>query len=204
MHDQNFTTPFTNKDLLSFLKQVLKSLLVPPILIIDNLNTLKTAELAVLKKLLDGFCILGATSKPTPKLSELWWAHATLSVPPLTLDESLALITTVKPNINIKDTAMLHTKLFSMSAGSPQVILQSLQKLSQNPTITPNHIRDLQHDGGKHYRDWTPVIPILWSILIFSRFMALGSHNFEGYILAGFGISMLMLLKFFVQKAGKG
>jgi hypothetical protein len=204
MVEQNFGTPFTNKDLLQFLKQVLKGLPTPPILIVDNLNTLKTAELAVLKKLLDGFCILGATSKPTPKLSELWWAHATVSVPPLILEESKALIDAVKSNINIKDTAMLHTKLISMSGGNPLVILQSLQKLSQNPTITPNHIRNLQHDGGKHYRDWTPVIPILWSVLIFSRFLALGSHNFEGYILAGFGISMLMLLKFFVQKAGKG
>jgi hypothetical protein len=204
MQDQNFTTPFTNKDLLQFLKQVLKSLPVPPILIIDNLDTLKTAELAVLKKLLDGFCILGTTSKPTPKLSELWWAHATLSVPPLTLDESRTLVEAVKSNINIKDAAMLNTKLFAMSGGNPLVILQSLQKLAQNPVVTPNHIRDLQHQGGKHYRDWTPVIPVLWSVLIFSRFLALGSHNFEGYILAGFGISMLMLLKFFVQKAGKG
>jgi hypothetical protein len=37
-------------------------------------------------------------------------------------------------------------------------------------------------------------------VIVMSRFIALGTHSFEGYILAGLGTSALMVMRFFVLR----
>ncbi|MBU1022523.1 MAG: ATP-binding protein, partial [Candidatus Margulisbacteria bacterium] len=58
-------------------------------------------------------------------------------------------------------------------------------------------VREVYHEAGIRYRDWTAAVVILWALAIMFRFVALGTHSFEGYILAGFGMATIMVMRFF-------
>ncbi len=55
-----------------------------------------------------------------------------------------------------------------------------------------------QPERGVVYRDWTYTVIFLWALLVLFRFIALGVHSFEGYILAGVGVTMIVAMRFFI------
>jgi hypothetical protein len=88
----------------------------------------------------------------------------------------------------------------SLSDKLPLALVDMVHQISHSPVVTRDVIRDVYHEAGIRYRDWSYAIIVLWGIMISFRFVALGSHSFEGYILAGFGTAFLMVLRFFMFK----
>ncbi|MCX5751236.1 MAG: hypothetical protein NT099_06185 [Candidatus Saganbacteria bacterium] len=66
------------------------------------------------------------------------------------------------------------------------------------PVVTREVTREVYHEAGIKYRDWTASVVFLWAIIIAFRFTALGTHSFEGYILAGFGLASVGVLRYFI------
>jgi len=174
--------------------------LSPPLLIIDNLHQLKVSDLNVVITLLEHFTILAATDSLNEKLKVIWWKFQTVELEPLDEPTSKNLIRYMTQNLPISDYQMLQTKLLSLANGNPLAITDMITHLSHRPVVSRQVIRDLYHDAGVRYRDWTPAIIIFWALLIMSRFIALGTHSFEGYILVGFGTSFFLVVKYFLQR----
>jgi energy-coupling factor transporter ATP-binding protein EcfA2 len=171
-----------------------------PILILDNLDKLKTSDSESILFLLEHFTVLGAVAEPSTKLKAVWWKFKELELKPLKLEDSKALIKHLSASLHISNYEMLETKLLSTANGFPLAIVEMIHQLSLNVRITPQTIRDADHAAGQHYRDWTFMIAVMWGALTAFRFISLGTHSFEGYILAGFGISVFGVLKFFMVK----
>jgi energy-coupling factor transporter ATP-binding protein EcfA2 len=172
----------------------------PPILIIDNMNKLKASDIESFLFLLENFTILGATSDTSPKLKAIWWKFKTMELKPLDDDAVKSLIRYQTQNLSISDTELMETKILSVASGSPLAVSEMIHQLRAFPVVTRKAVQSIYHEAGVRYRDWTPIIIILWGVMILFRFISLGTHSFEGYILAGIGMSVIMVSKFFLFK----
>jgi hypothetical protein len=150
--------------------------------------------------LLENFTILGATEDITPKLKQIWWKFKQIEVKSLSDKSSRELIKYLTQNLSISDYEMLETRIMSLSDKLPLALVDMVHQISRSPVVTKDVIRDVYHEAGIRYRDWSYAIIVLWGIMISFRFIALGSHSFEGYILAGLGTATLMVLRFFMFK----
>jgi energy-coupling factor transporter ATP-binding protein EcfA2 len=175
--------------------------LAPPILIIDNIDRLKASEEDTMITLIDKFIIIGATDKPPNRLQSLWWKFQQLTVPPLNSSSTKALIThlTHAHSMNRHDYQLLETKVHRLANGNPFAVVELISQLPQSSKVNADHIRSIDHEAGIVYRDWTWILVVIWGLLVISRFIALGTHSFEGYILAGIGTSLFMVFKYFVK-----
>ncbi|MCX5751239.1 MAG: tyrosine-type recombinase/integrase [Candidatus Saganbacteria bacterium] len=170
----------------------------PPILIIDNLNRLKVSDVDALLVLLENFAILSASAEISPKLKHLWWKFKQVELHPLSDSAAKELIHYLTQNLSISDYEMLENRILTLSNRLPLAIVDMVHQVSHRPVVTRDVVREMYHEAGIKYRDWTSVVIFLWAIIIACRFIALGTHNFEGYILAGFGLASVGVLRYFV------
>jgi len=176
-------------------------LLSPPIVIIDNIDRLKASEEDTMITLIDKFTIIGASNAQPNRLQSLWWKFQALPIEPLDSASTKDLIShlTQGHSMNQDDYQLLETKLTRLANGNPFAIVELISQLPQTKKVTADNIRAIDHSAGIIYRDWTWILVVIWSLLVISRFIALGTHSFEGYILAGIGTSIFMIFKYFVR-----
>ncbi len=167
------------------------------VIIIDNLNTLKASEIEPLLLLLDNFTIIGAADETVPRLKQIWWKFIKVELKPLNNDTAKELIKYLTQNLSVSDYELLETRVLSLSNGLPLAIVDMVHQVSHKPVVNREAIREVYHEAGIHYRDWTSALVVLWGMAIMFRFIALGTHSFESYILAGMGIAFLSIMRFF-------
>lgn len=175
--------------------------LIPPILIIDNIDRLKASEEDTMIKLIDQFPIIAATETTPDRLKSLWWKFQELPVPALDKDAIKQLIAqlTQGHSMDPNDFEFLETKVMNLANGNPFAVVELISQLPVSKKVTADHVRKIDHEAGIVYRDWSWVLMALWALLVISRFIALGNHSFEGYILAGMGTSIFVFFKYIVR-----
>lgn len=188
----------STQDFLNFIKEA--NLLSTPLLIIDHLERLKATDAENFVALLEHFTILGATNTKDTRLQLIWWKFKEVEVQPLETEELRKLITHLTQNLSITDYEMLENKLISQANGYPLAIVDMVNQLKQYSRVHEDAIRYLSHDVGTKYRDWTWALMIFWTGLVMCRFIALGTHSFEGYILAGFGTVTFGTLRYLLLR----
>jgi len=170
------------------------------ILIIDNLDRIKASDVDILIRLLDSFTIITAVEDPKDRLKQLWYKFKHIELNNLGHEASQKLIKYLTQNLAISDYEMLETRVLTLSNGLPLAIVDMIHQVSHEPVVTRERIREIYHEAGIHYRDWTYAIVVLWGMATIFRFVALGTHSFESYILAGFGVAFISIMRFFAFK----
>jgi energy-coupling factor transporter ATP-binding protein EcfA2 len=163
-----------------------------PILIIDNLGRIKVNDADTLISLLEHFTIITAVEDTPDRLKQLWYKFKQIRLDNLSHTSSQQLIKYLTQNLAVSDYEMLETRVITLSNGLPLAIVDMVHQVSHQPVVTREIVRDVYHEAGIRYRDWTPFLIILWGVAMVFRFVALGTHSFEGYIMAGVGIAALM------------
>lgn len=186
-------------DVLNYL--ITNKTLCPPILIIDNLHKLRAGDVDVCVELMDHFTVLGATDDDPVRLKSIWWKFKEIPLTPLSEPATQSLVTELTRHLIVTDTDMLLNRIHSLSNGNPLAIVELSKQLNYKPAVTPDVIRSLHHEAGMVYRDWSIAVVFLWALLVMFRFIALGTHSFEGYILAGFGTSFFLVIKVLLARA---
>jgi len=176
-------------------------ILVPPIIIIDNLDRLKTSEEDAIKSLIDRFPVIAAMDKLPTRLKSVGWKFKEIELPPLnkTAVQSMITVFTQGHSMNPKDYKHLETKILNLANGNPFAVVELINQLPESKKVTVEHIRKIDHEAGIIYRDWSWMLMGLWMVLVISRFIALGTHSFEGYILAGVGTTVFVFFKYLVR-----
>jgi len=162
------------------------------LLLIDNLDRVKAPEAEIFVRLLDNFTVVAATSATPERLQSLWYKFRPVKLPNLRPEAARQMVRHLTAGLPVDDREMLETRILSLSNGLPLAIVGMVRQVSHEPVIDREAIRDVYHEAGVRYRDWTPFLVILWGVAMVSRFIALGTHSFEGYILAGVGMAALM------------
>ena len=195
---EKLTSRASIQDLMDYLQTT--PLLSPPILIIDNLDQLKASDVTFIDSLMEHFTILGATDDKKKRLNTLWWKFKEIPLDPLSDDTIRTLIKTATSHLTINDYAMLENHLVAESNGYPLAVIDMINHLHHCNIVNAESIRELRHTVGTTYRDWTYALVVLWSVIVCLRFIALGLHSFEGYILAGIGTSVFLVVKYFLMR----
>ena len=165
------------------------------ILMIDNLQRLKGVDAEIVINLMASFTVIAAAEEMTERLRQLWFKFKQIKLGNLSHESSQKLIRYLTQKLAISDQALLETRVLTLSNGLPMAIVDMIGQIGHLPTgrpASPDDIREIYHEAGIRYRDWTPFLIILWGVAMVFRFIALGTHSFEGYILAGIGIAALM------------
>ena len=187
------------KDILNYIIANRTSDLEHKILILDNLQNLRASDLEILMPLLEHFTILGATRDTNPKLKSFWWKFKQIELKPLSNEAAKELIRYLTQNLSVKDYDLLENRLLNLSDRLPLPIVDMVHQVAHKELVSVNDVRSVYHEAGIKYRDWTPILLILWGVIMISRFVALGSHSFEGYILAGTGMAVIMTITKFLR-----
>ena len=172
-----------------------------PILIIDNLDQLKSSDMDVIDTLMEQFTIVAATDDKKKRLDQLWWKFKEEELTPLNDDDIRTLIRHLTSHLTVGDYDMLENHISTEANGYPLAVVDMVNQLTHCNTVDNQSIRELQHTVGVKYRDWSFAFVILWSVIVCLRFVALGLHSFEGYILAGIGTSVFLVVKYFLMRA---
>lgn len=166
-----------------------------PILLIDNLHKIKVPDTELFLALMEQFTVLGAAENTPTRLNPIWWKFKRMEVKPLKEEACKTLIKHLTQNMPIGDYDMMENKLLSLSNGVPLALVDMAKQLSHRPVVTRDAVRELYHEAGIRYRYWTNAFVVFWAALVIFRFIALGTHNFEGYILAGIGSAFLIIVR---------
>lgn len=186
------------KEIVELLTNVIKGHEKKEILVVDDLDDLRISDLEVFCDLMDGFIVLAAAEETPDRLKQIWWKFRRIDLPPLTAEDSKELIKFLTSGLTITDYDLLETRILSFAGGLPLPMVEMVNQISGKPVIKNEDVRDLYHEAGIRYRDWSPILTILWSIAMISRLVALGTRSFEGTIIAGFGIiAITTTLRFF-------
>lgn len=189
-------TPTTRDPLADVLEYLITNkTLSPPILMIDNLHKLRAGDVDTFVDLMDHFTILGATEDDSVRLKSVWWKFKEIPLKPLSEPATQSLVTELTRHLIVTDADMLQNRIHSLSNGNPLAIVELSKQLNYKPAVTQDVIRSLHHEAGMVYRDWSIALVFFWGVLVMFRFIALGTHSFEGYILAGFGTSFLLVIR---------
>jgi AraC-like DNA-binding protein len=162
------------------------------LLLIDNLERVKAPEADIFARLLDNFTVVAATSATPERLQQLWYKFRLAPLANLRPETARQMVRHLTADLPVDDREMLETRIISLANGLPLAIVGMVRQLRHEPVIDRDAIRGVYHEAGVRYRDWTPFLIILWGVAMASRFIALGTHSFEGYILAGVGMAALM------------
>ncbi len=172
-----------------------------PTLLIDDCHNISVSDLPIFMELLHhDIPVVMASTKLLEKLPKLQWRLKVIEVKELSDDASLELINYLTQGLSITDDCMLETRLMSLGNGVPAAIVEMARQLRYHPVVTEDIVRHVYHEAGITYRDWTPAIVVIWAMIVCSRFVALGLHSFEGYILAGIGTAVFLVGKYFLMR----
>ncbi len=161
------------------------------VIAIDNFDSSRISDLEVILTLFDNFTVVAAADETPARLKELWWKFRKIEIPPLDRESSKELIKHLTAGLTIVDYELLETRILTVSNGMPLAIVEMVGQVSHLPVVRKEDARQVYHEAGIRYRDWTPLVLIIWSIATSSRFITLGSQSFEGYILALIGMAAL-------------
>ena len=142
----SFTSRTPNSEILDAI--ISAETLIPPVILIDNLDRLKTSEEDTIKTLIDQFPVVAAMDQIPSRLKSVGWKFQEIDLPPLDKDSSQAMIAflTKDHSMNPDDYAHLETKILNLGNGNPLAIVELIYQLPESKKVTTDHIRKIDVD----------------------------------------------------------
>mgnify|MGYP006981144686 FL=1 len=107
-------------------------------------------------------------------------------------------ITTKGMLIESPDQYISH--VVKQSGGIPQAIYDMLDESGKERIIDKRKVREMRHEAGIKYLDFTPVVMILGALIVSMRYIGMGTGDKTLYILGGMGAALFLTFKFFIFK----
>lgn len=85
------------------------------------------------------------------------------------------------------------------SGGMPVAIRGMLESAAIEPEVTRATVRGFVHEAGINYVDMTPVVILLAAVIMAARYVGRGIGNVELTLLAGIGMGLLLVIRFFIM-----
>ncbi len=169
-------------------------------LILDQLEGLTPSMAPTVERLLGEALVLGATSQLKPSLQKVWWAFDRIDVPPLTREEARRLLWSLADEDQISDPAMFEARVLAQADGNPYALVEMVKQAAGEREVGPQAIRDLHHAAGVRYFDLTPVLLLVGAGILAARFVALGLHDPDLYIIAGSLGAVFFVVRYFLYR----
>ena len=84
------------------------------------------------------------------------------------------------------------------AGGNPQAVADMLDESGKERVVDKRQIREMRHQAGVRYVDFTPAMIISGALVIGTRYLAIGLGDTALYIMAGMGAALFLALRFFM------
>jgi hypothetical protein len=129
-----------------------------------------------------------------------------MEVKPLTPEASAEIVRIyiARKGVLIESPELYVSHVVKQSGGNPQAIADMLDKSAKERVVNKQQIREMRHQAGVRYLDFTPVMIVAGACIIGARYIGMGMGDKALYIMAGMSAALFMSLRFFLFKgAGK-
>jgi hypothetical protein len=194
------------RDLTGTIIPALSAHKAPVLIAVDDMTRLTPTQQAFWLALFDHAQVVTCASEKKQGLRKLWWKMKEIEVPPLTLEASSEMVRTyiAQKGILIEFPELYISHVVKQSGGNPQALHDMLSESAKERLVDKRKIREMRHQAGVRYLDFTPVMIVSSALIIGTRYLAIGLGDTELYILAGMAAALFLSLRFFLFKgAGK-
>jgi hypothetical protein len=94
--------------------------------------------------------------------------------------------------------------VIKQSGGNPQAISDMVDESSKERIVDKRQIREMRHQAGVRYMDFTPAMIVSGALIVGTRYVAIGLGDTALYIMAGLGAALFLSLRMFMFKGSSG
>ncbi len=173
-----------------------------PVIAVDDLTSLTPTQMAFWLAIFDHAQIIGCASEKKPRIKKLWWKMKEIQIkplPPKVVKEMVKQYVTSK-GILIESPDQYISHIVKQSGGIPQAIFDMLEESSKERILDKRKVREMRHDAGVKYLDFTPMIMIFGALIVSMRYIGMGTGDKTLYIMGGMGAALFLTFRFFVFK----
>ncbi|ADE16980.1 conserved hypothetical protein (plasmid) [Nitrosococcus halophilus Nc 4] len=173
---------------------------------VDDMTRLTPTQQAFWLAIFNQAQVITCASEKKQGLRKLWWKMKEIPVPPLTPEASADMVraSITQQGVLIESPELYVSHVVKQSGGNPQAIDDMVNDSAKERVVDKRQIREMRHQAGVRYLDFTPVMMVAGALIIGTRYLAIGLGDTELYILAGMAAALFLSLRFFLFKgAGK-
>ncbi len=173
-----------------------------PVIAVDDLTSLTPTQMAFWLAIFDHAQVIGCASEKKARVRKLWWKMKEIAVKPL---PQVVIREIVKKYIAAKGVLIESPDLYishvvKQSGGVPQAIYDMLDESGKERIIDKRKVREMRHEAGVFYLDFTPMVMILGALIVSMRYVGMGTGDKTLYIMGGMGAALFLTLRFFIFK----
>jgi len=173
-----------------------------PVIAVDDLTSLTPTQMAFWLAIFDHAQVIGCASEKKNRVRKLWWKTKEIAVRPLPAE---VIRDIVKKYITAKGVLIESPELYishvvKQSGGVPQAIHDMLDESGKERIIDKRKVREMRHEAGAAYLDFTPMVMILGALIVSMRYVGMGTGDKTLYIMGGMGAALFLTFRFFIFK----
>lgn len=167
---------------------------------VDDMTRLTPTQQAFWLAVFDHAQVVTCASERKSGLRKLWWKMKEIEVPRLDADHARALVReyTARKGVMIESPELYVGHVVKQAGGNPQAIHDMLDESSKERVVDKRQIREMRHQAGVRYVNFTPVMIVAGAMVIAMRYVAIGLNDKTLYILAGIGAALFLSIRFFM------
>ena len=176
------------------------------IIAVDDMSSVTPTQQAFWLAVFDHAQVVACAAEKKASLKKLWWKSKEMEVKPLPPEACADIVRTyiAKKGVLIESPELYISHVVKQSGGNPQAIADMLDKSAKERVVNKQQIREMRHQAGVRYLDFTPVMIVAGACIIGARYIGMGMGDKALYIMAGMSAALFMSLRFFLFKgAGK-
>lgn len=173
-----------------------------PVIAVDDLTSLTPTQMAFWLAIFDHAQVIGCASEKKARVRKLWWKMKEIVVKPLPKDVIRDVVKAyiVKKGILIESPDLYISHVVKQSGGVPQAIYDMLDESGKERIIDKRKVREMRHEAGISYLDFTPMVMILGAVIVSMRYVGMGTGDKTLYIMGGMGAALFLTFRFFIFK----
>ena len=199
---RNRVNRMSMRDLTQALIPALANAETKPVIAVDDLTSLTPTQMAFWLAIFEHAQVIGCASEKKPRVKKLWWKMKEISIkplPPAVVKEMVKQYITSK-GVLIESPDQYIAHVVKQSSGIPQAIFDMLEESSKERIIDKRKVREMRHDAGIKYLDFTPMVMLLGALIVSMRYIGMGTGDKTLYIMGGMGAALFLTFKFFIFK----
>jgi len=173
---------------------------------VDDMTRLTPTQQAFWLAIFDHAQVVCCASERKRGLRKLWWKMMVVDVPRLAPEDSKAIVKAyiAQKGVMIESPDLYVSHVVKQAGGNPQAIHDMVEESSKERVVDKRQIREMRHQAGVRYVDFTPVMIVSGAMVVATRYIAIGLGDRSLYIMAGIGAALFLSVRFFMSKgAGK-
>ena len=172
------------------------------VIAVDDLTALTPTQMAFWLAIFNHAQVIGCASEKKARVKKLWWKMREIEIKPLPPDAVREIVTRyiTEKGVLVESPELYISHLIKQAGGIPQAIHDMLDQSSKERIIDKRKVREMQHEAGVRYLDFSPVLIIVGALIVSLRYVGMGTGDKILYMISGISAAIFISLRFFVFK----